>query len=80
MSDSHQDLAFAVALRRARERLHVSQADLARVLGIPQGAVSRFECTSMSARESTVKRYAAGLGYRVELRLIPLDGEHVGDE
>lgn len=75
MPAAEPDLPFAVALRRAREDARVSQADMARALGMCQSTLSRMECWADGVRETTVRRYAAVLGCRVELRLVPIEDE-----
>jgi predicted transcriptional regulator len=59
-------LAQLVAGRRAAG---LSQSDVADRMGTSQPAVARLEAGDVDARMSTVERYAAAVGRRVELRL-----------
>lgn len=61
-------LAELVARRRAAG---LSQSQIAERMGTSQPAVARLEAGEVDARMSTVERYAAALGHRMELRLRP---------
>ena len=52
-----------------RERLGLSQTAVAAVMGTSQSAVARLESGDVDARLSTVERYAAALGHKVEWRI-----------
>ena len=65
------DEPFAVVLRRARIRAGVAQRAMARCLGMERPNISRLECWQEGVSESLIRRWAAVLGYRVELRLVP---------
>ena len=57
---------------KARAEAGVTQAELAARMGITQSAVARLE-TAMGKHSpsiGTLKRYAAALGYRLQLRLV----------
>jgi len=73
-----------MAARRARARQELlaelveqrrvaglSQADVAERMGTSQPAVARLESGGVDARLSTLERYAAAVGHRLELRLGP---------
>jgi transcriptional regulator with XRE-family HTH domain len=67
-------LAELVAGRRAAG---LSQADVAERMGTSQPAVARVEAGTGDVRLSTLERYAAAVGRRLELRLQqPPNGEH----
>lgn len=57
----------------ARERLHISQSELARRMDVPANVVSRFESAQHSPRLDTIIAYANALGYefRAELKKRP---------
>lgn len=52
-----------------REKLGLSQTAVAAVMGTSQSAVARLETGDVDAKLSTVERYAAALGHRVEWRI-----------
>ena len=58
-----------VELTNARQRLGLSQAEVAARMGTSQPAVARLESGGSDARLSTVERYAAALGVELQWRL-----------
>ncbi len=56
-------------LVRRREALGLSQGDVAAKMGTSQPAVARLESGEVDARGSTIERFAAALGRRIEYRL-----------
>jgi transcriptional regulator with XRE-family HTH domain len=65
------EFEFAQALVRARSKAGLSQTVVAERMGTTQSAVARIESGKVALRPETIKRYAAAVGHRVELRLIP---------
>jgi DNA-binding XRE family transcriptional regulator len=59
------------ALIRARNDANLSQAELAKRLGTTQSAVARIEAGGVSPSLSTLRRYAAATGNRLQLQLVP---------
>lgn len=57
------------ALAARREELGLSQTVVAARMGTSQSSVARLEAGDADARLSTVERFAAALGQRVEWRL-----------
>ena len=55
-----------VSLRR---ELGLSQTEVATRMGTSQSAVARFEAGDLDARLSTLERYTAALGARLEWRI-----------
>ena len=53
-----------------RENMAVSQTVVAARMGTSQSAVARLEAGDVDARVSTLARYAAALGRRIEWRLV----------
>lgn len=51
---------------------------MAERMGVTRGAVARCETGNEPLNERTVVRYAAALGFDVELRLVPRDEESNG--
>lgn len=60
-------------LRDLRQRLHLSQADVARQMGVTQVAVSKLEART-DPLVSTVRHYIEALGGSVEI-LVTLPGQ-----
>jgi DNA-binding XRE family transcriptional regulator len=56
-------------LVRRREALGLSQEQVAATMGTSQPAVARLEAGEVDARGSTIERFAAAVGQRVEYRL-----------
>ena len=52
-----------------RHRAGLSQAELARRMGTSQPAVARLEAGGVDVRLSTLERYAAAVGVRLQVRL-----------
>lgn len=61
------------ALRRARQAAGLSQAEVARRMGTKPPAIARLESPSPRHSPSlrTLQRYAAALGQRVKVELVP---------
>ena len=56
-------------LGERRAKLGLSQTAVAAVMGTSQSAVARLERGDVDAKLSTVERYAAALGQKVEWRI-----------
>ena len=56
-------------LAAKREELGISQTIVAARMGTSQSAVARLEAGEMDAKFSTVERFAAALGQKVEWRV-----------
>jgi ribosome-binding protein aMBF1 (putative translation factor) len=56
-------------LAAKRERLGLSQTTVAARMGTSQSAVARLEAGEIDAKFSTVERFAAALGHKVEWRV-----------
>ncbi|MBC7593517.1 MAG: helix-turn-helix transcriptional regulator [Kineosporiaceae bacterium] len=57
-------------LATARERSGRTQTEVAAAMGTSQSQVARLEAASCDAKLSTVEKYAAVLGKRVEWKLV----------
>jgi transcriptional regulator with XRE-family HTH domain len=53
----------------ARQRMHLSQSEIARRMEVPANVVSRFESAQHSPRLDTIIAYARALGYEINLSL-----------
>jgi len=60
---------FLRHLAAEREKMGLSQTTVAALMGTSQSAVARIEGAGTDAKISTIDRYAAALGRRVEWRL-----------
>lgn len=58
---------LSVSLAQARQLSGKTQAQLAEVMGIRQGDVSKIERGDLDSRISTVRRYVEGLGGELEI-------------
>ena len=57
-------------LAEIRTELSISQTRLAALMGTSQSAVARLESGDSDARASTLARYAAALGRRIEFQIV----------
>jgi len=57
-------------LAEIRAELSISQTRLAALMGTSQSAVARLESGESDARASTLARYAAALGLRIEFEIV----------
>lgn len=53
-----------------RTELSISQTRLAALMGTSQSAVARLESGDLDARGSTLARYAAAVGRRIEFQIV----------
>ena len=60
-------------LAERRQRLGLTQTQVAARMGTSQSAVARLESGDADIRLSTLERYAAALGHQLELRLTKED-------
>jgi DNA-binding XRE family transcriptional regulator len=69
-----EEYATLNALLRARKASGLTQDEIARRMGTTKSAVSRLEASFGNAKHSpsfaTLRKYAAALGKRVEVRLV----------
>jgi len=66
---------LAAALSAKRSELGLSQTEVAARMGTSQSAVARLESGDADLRLSTLERYAAALGQRLDIRLSVWPGE-----
>ncbi len=57
-------------LTTRRQNLGLSQTAVAAVMGTSQSAVARLEAGEVDAKLSTVERFAAAIGHRIEWRIV----------
>jgi transcriptional regulator with XRE-family HTH domain len=73
MAERRRTLAAELAAQRAEQGL--SQTEVAARMGTSQSAVARMESGDADVRLSTLERYAAALGKRIDWRLATAPGE-----
>jgi transcriptional regulator with XRE-family HTH domain len=64
-ANARADEEFLARLVRLRRELGMTQADVARLLGISQASVSEFERADNDPKYSTVRRYAHAIGVNI---------------
>ena len=69
---SSGDYALLEALIAKREELGLTQADLARKIGVSQQAISKFERMDADPRLSTIRRYALAVGLKISHEVTPV--------
>ena len=69
MSEEEGTGRLQEALAARREKLGLSQTVIAARMGTSQSAVARLEAGELDAKFSTVERFAAALGQRIEWRV-----------
>ena len=67
MAARRRELAASLAARRVE--LGLSQTEVAARMGTSQSAVARLEAGELDVRLSTLERYAAALGHRIDFKL-----------
>ena len=67
MATRRRELASTLAARRVE--LGLSQTEVAARMGTSQSAVARLEAGEIDVRLSTLERYAAALGQRIDFKL-----------
>jgi predicted transcriptional regulator len=67
MAVRRRELASTLAARRVE--LGLSQTEVAARMGTSQSAVARLEAGELDVRLSTLERYAAALGQRIDFKL-----------
>jgi DNA-binding XRE family transcriptional regulator len=72
MEEARQRRALLADLAAMRSRSHISQRAIARRIKTSQPAIARLEAGSVDPRLSTLQRYAASIGKRVEWKLVDL--------
>jgi transcriptional regulator with XRE-family HTH domain len=73
MAEQRRTLASALAAKRLE--LGLSQTEVAARMGTSQSAVARLESGEADLRLSTLERYAAAIGQRLDWRLSLQSGD-----
>jgi len=66
------DYALLEALIAKREEMGLTQADLARKIGVSQQAISKFERMDADPKLSTIRRYALAVGLKISHEVRPV--------
>lgn len=61
------------AIHETRERLNITQTELARRTGIDQGDISKLERGTRNPSLKLLKRLAKGLGMELKIDFVPID-------
>lgn len=75
MDDSQQRKDIGTFFTQFRYKKNLTQRQLGQMVGIGQAAITTFEKGQHDFRFSTLLRLARTYGYRLELRLVPLEGD-----
>jgi DNA-binding XRE family transcriptional regulator len=70
MEEARQRRALLTALTTVRSRSHISQSAVAKRVKTSQHAIARLEAGIVDPRLSTLQRYAASVGKRIEWTLV----------
>ncbi len=70
-AEADAEFKLVEALVLARTNAKLSQAELARRIGTTQSAIARLEGGGVSPSIATLRRYAAALGAKLEINLVP---------
>jgi DNA-binding XRE family transcriptional regulator len=70
MEEARQRRALLTALATMRSRSHISQSAIAKRIRTSQPAIARLEAGIVDPRLSTLQRYAASVGKRIEWTLV----------
>ena len=67
-----------IHLAELRERMHMTQGEIATALGVKQPTVSDMEKPGRDVRLSSLKRYVEALGGKLNVDIELPDGTHYG--
>ena len=70
MEEARQRRALLEALAAIRRRSRISQSALAKRIHTSQSAIARLEAGIVDPRLSTIQRYAASVGKRIQWTLV----------
>ena len=68
--EGFESFKFGVLLKEARKEAGLTQMDVATKLETQKSAISRIENHSDDVKLSTLERFAAALGKKLEIRLV----------
>ncbi|RBO84654.1 helix-turn-helix domain-containing protein [Marinomonas aquiplantarum] len=72
------DMVLGIHLAELRERMQITQEDMANTLGVKQPTIAGMERKGRDVKLSTLKRYVEGAGGKLTLDVELPDGSHYG--
>ncbi|MGO2236386.1 transcriptional regulator [Marinomonas sp. UCMA 3892] len=72
------DMVLGIHLAQLRERMQITQEDIANTLGVKQPTIAGMERKGRDVKLSTLKRYVEGAGGKLTLDVELPDGSHYG--
>ena len=72
------DMVLGIHLAQLRERMHITQEDMANTLGVKQPTIAGMERKGRDVKLSTLKRYVEGAGGKLTVDVELPDGSHYG--
>ena len=72
-----EEMLLEVRLQALREQLALSQAEVAKAMGISQPSVVAIEQRGNDIKLSTMKRYIEAMGGKLRLNVEMPDGKHM---
>lgn len=72
------DMVLGIHLAQLRERMKVTQEDMAKTLGVKQPTIAGIERKGRDVKLSTLKRYVEGAGGKLTVDVELPDGSHYG--
>lgn len=72
------DMVLGIHLAQLRERMHITQEDMANTLGVKQPTIAGMERKGRDVKLSTLKRYVEGAGGKLTVDVELPDGTHYG--
>ena len=72
------EMALGIHLAELRERMKITQEEMAKALGVKQPTIAGMERKGRDVKLSTLKRYVEGTGGKLTLDVELPDGSHYG--
>ncbi|BDX01667.1 MAG: helix-turn-helix domain-containing protein [Marinomonas sp.] len=72
------DMVLGIHLAQLRERMQITQEDMANTLGVKQPTIAGMERKGKDVKLSTLKRYVEGAGGKLTVDVELPDGSHYG--
>ncbi|AWX98608.1 transcriptional regulator [Marinomonas primoryensis] len=73
-----EDMVLGIHLAQLRERMNITQEDMANTLGVKQPTIAGMERKGRDVKLSTLKRYVEGAGGKLTVDVELPDGSHYG--
>lgn len=72
------EMVLGIHLAQLRERMQITQEDMANTLGVKQPTIAGMERKGRDVKLSTLKRYVEGAGGKLTVDVELPDGSHYG--